>query len=91
MKGHWFYDGDYCPGCSKAITATTFTGHEAISLNGFIYREYGMMIGYLLCGECAERIFRYAQRTPGRQTTLHTRIEERLKAAYIRYLKSLDA
>ena len=91
VKGQWMYGSDYCPGCSKTITATTFTGHEAISLNAYIYREYGMLIGYLLCGACAERVFQAAQRHPGRQSTLHARIEERLSAAYLRYLKSLDA
>lgn len=91
VKGQWFYDGDFCPGCSKPITAMKVQGGEALSLNAFIYREYGMLIGYMLCGACAERIFRGAQRNPGKQSTLHTRIEERLSAAYLRYLRSLDA
>lgn len=91
VKGQWFYDSDYCPGCSKPITAIRMPGGDAVSLNAFMYREYGMLIGYLLCGACAQRVFRGAERHPGRQSTLHTRIEDRLSAAYLRYLRSLDA
>ncbi len=90
IKGQWFYDGD-CPGCGSPISAMKFKNKDALSLNAFIYRPRGMLIGYLLCGRCAEYIFQAAEKNPYTQTPLHTTIEQNLTAAYLRHMASLDA
>ena len=91
VKAHWFYDGDACPGCGGVIDAMQIEGEEAISLNGFIYRKRGVLIGYVLCSRCATQIFEAAKRNPGRQTARHATIEANLSKAYDKYMGSLDA
>ncbi len=91
VKSHWFYDSDACPGCGGVIDTMQIEGNEAISLNGFIYRERGVLIGYVLCSRCATKIFEAAQLNPGRQTPRHTTIESNLRKAYDKYMGSLDA
>jgi len=91
VKGYWFYDGDPCPGCGSAVSPMKHKGKNALSLNAFIYRPRGVLIGYLLCGRCARYIFRAAQKTPYTQTSLHAEIERNLSAAYQQHLASLDA
>ena len=91
VKGQWFYAEDTCPGCGAPIGAMKFKNKDALSLNAFIYRPRGILIGYLLCGRCAEHIFAAAEKKPYTQTPLHTTIEQTLTAAYLRHMASLDA
>lgn len=91
VKGYWFYDGDSCPGCGSPVTAMKHKGKKALSLNAFIYRPRGVLIGYVLCGRCARHIFQAAQKNPYTQTQLHAVIEQNLTVAYKRHLASLDA
>jgi len=92
IKSFWFYDGDLCPGClARPIDAMKIKGKDALSLNAFIYRSRGVLIGYFLCQTCATYIFDEAQKNPYKQTPLHTDIEQNLSAAYHKHLASLDA
>lgn len=91
VKAFWFYDDNPCPGCGSEIDAMQFKGQEALSLNAFIYRERGILIGYFLCGRCGGRIFRDAEKNPNQQTSLHTIIEMNLAEAYRKYIRSMDA
>jgi hypothetical protein len=91
VKGFWFYDGDPCPACGFPIDTLKYKGEDTLSLNAFIYRPRGVLIGYLLCGLCAQQILQAAQRNPGVQTPLHAVIEQNLIKAYQRYLASQDA
>lgn len=88
VKSRWFYDGDGCPGCGKAISAMKYKQQKALSLNAFMYREHGVLIAYLLCGKCAHFIFQDAEKNPGslKETPVHDKIEKTLKAAYVRLL-----
>lgn len=92
VKSFWFYDGDFCPGClARPIGVIKMKGENAMSINGFIYRARGVLIGYFLCEVCAKFIFKEAQKNPYKQTPLHTDIEQNLKDAYHKHLASLDA
>jgi hypothetical protein len=92
VKGFWFYDGELCPGCLQSeINTVDFKGEEALSLNAFIYRERGILIGYFLCRFCAAYIFEQTDKHPGVDTPLHRKIEKNLIAAYHKHLDSLDA
>jgi hypothetical protein len=91
VKGYWLYDGEPCPGCGFPIDAMEWKGSEALSLNAFIYRPRGVLIGYLLCGRCAQQIFQAAEKNPRVQTPLHSVIEGNLIRAYQRFLGSKDA
>jgi hypothetical protein len=83
IQSYWFYDSDLCPGCAQRPVGTLkIRGREALSLNAFIYRERGVLIGYLLCETCAKYIFKEAQKHPYVQTPLHANIEKNLIAAY---------
>ncbi|MGD9564428.1 MAG: hypothetical protein AB7F88_19485 [Pyrinomonadaceae bacterium] len=86
VKSRWFYDGDNCPGCGKAVKAMKFKGKDALSLNAFIYRDHGVLICYLLCGKCAKWIFKRSETDPHGQTELHVEIEKTLKSAYVKKL-----
>ncbi len=91
-KGFWFYEDELCPGCLQApIDKMKFKGEDALSLNAFIYRERGILIGYFLCGLCATYIFEQSEKRPGVQTPLHGTIEKNLIVAYHKHLSSLDA
>ena len=91
VKGRWLYDGETCPGCQREIDTVKIKGEEALSLNAFIYRPRGVLIGYMLCGRCAKEIFKAAKKNPYTQIPLHTKIEENLVAAFKRYLASMSA
>jgi len=91
VKHYWMYDGDPCPGCGFPVDIMQYKGKDALSLNTFIYRPRGVLIGYPLCGRCAQQIFQAAEKNPGVQTALHAVIENNLIAAYQRHLASLDA
>lgn len=86
IKGYWFYKPDPCPGCRRGIDAMRYKGKDALSLNAFIYRERGVLIGYFLCGECAAKIHEATATNPGKQIPLHTVIERNLVQAYRRHL-----
>jgi hypothetical protein len=92
VKSYWFYPGDLCPGCSRPTDGVMkFKGKDALSLNAYIYRERGVLIGYLLCKTCARAIHTAAQKTPYRQTPLHTQIEQFLNAVYLHHLRKQDS
>ena len=92
MKSFWLYDGDLCPGClARTIDTMKIKGKDALSINGFMYRLHGVLIGYFLCETCASYIFKEAAKNPYKQTHLHTDIERNLAEAYHKYLASLDA
>lgn len=91
VKSHWFYDGNTCPGCGRAIDTVKWEGEEAMSLNAFIHRKPGVLIGYMLCGRCGEQVMRAGQGPFRRETALHAKIERTLIEAYERYMRSLPA
>ena len=92
VKSFWLYSGELCPGClARPIDKIKFKGKAALSINGFMYRPRGVLIGYFLCEACANYIFKAAEKNPYKQTPLHTDIERNLADAYLGYLSSLDA
>lgn len=91
VKSHWFYRSEICPGCGEEVNAMKFKGRDALSLNAFINRERGVLIGYLLCGHCAGNIMSSAKKNPYKETALHAEIEHNLTKAYKQYISSLDA
>jgi hypothetical protein len=92
VKGQWFYTGELCPGCSiRPIEVMRYKGKAALSMNAFMYRARGVLIGYLLCEVCATQIFKAAEKNPYQQIPLHNDIERNLIAAYHQHLTSLDA
>ena len=91
VKSQWFHDGDGCPGCGREIDAVKVKGGDALSLNAFIFRERGVLIGYLLCGRCAKHIFRESKKNPFKETALHGVIETNLKEAYLKHIRSMNA
>jgi len=52
-------------------------------LNVYIYRERGVLIGYLLCKTCAKIIHIAAQKNRDLLILLHTQIEQFLAAAHL--------
>lgn len=86
VKSKWMHDGDGCPGCGKKVGGMKYKGKDAVSLNAFIYREHGVLIAYLLCGKCANHIFKQSEKDPYSQTPLHDEIEKNLKQAYVKHL-----
>lgn len=86
IKGFWFYEPDPCPGCGRTIDAMKYKGQRAMSLNAFIYRERGILIGYVLCSQCGKQVFKAVETNPGKQTPLHATIEANLIKAYLQYL-----
>jgi len=89
VKYFWVYDGDLCPCCfTNEIDELTYSGHKSISINAFMYRERGVLIAYLMCGECAKEIIAKSKDGP---TKKHQSIEKNLIEAYHNYLNSLDA
>lgn len=86
VTNRWLHDRDDCPGCGGEITETKMKGKNLLSMNAFIYREHRVLIAYFLCGKCAKKIFKSAERNPGGKTPLHGRIEENLKSAFVRHL-----
>lgn len=81
VKGRWFYDADDCPGCRKKVGGMKFKGKDAMSLNSFIYREHGVLMIYLLCGKCGNKVMKATANTP-----LHVEIEKNLKERFIKQL-----
>jgi hypothetical protein len=92
VKSFWFYDDELCPGCmSNPIGVVKFRGKDSVPINGFMYRERGVLIGYFLCGTCAETIHSEAKKNPYKETPLHADIERNLIAGYHKHLSSLNA
>jgi hypothetical protein len=92
IRSYWFYNGDLCPACSqRSVGVIKFNDKNALSVNAFIYRERGVLIGYLLCETCAVRIFQDAQKNPYTQTPLHAAIERNLRFAYLSFITNTDA
>jgi hypothetical protein len=92
IQSYWLYDGGLCPACTQdSVGVIKIKGKNALSLNAFIYRERGVLIGYFLCEACARRIFRDAQKNPYTQTSVHAEIERNLVSAYLAYIEKLDA
>lgn len=91
VKGRWFYDDPRCPGCQRKVSKMRYKGKDAISLNAYIYRKRGILIGYMLCNRCANMVQRAAERNPGVQLGLHRGIEDTLGQAYEQHLNSMDA
>jgi hypothetical protein len=89
IKSYWFYESENCPSCGYKATLFKRDGKDLLSLNTFIYRERGVLIGYFLCGNCAQRVFRNAKKNPGVQISVHDRIEATLMAAYQKHMNSL--
>ena len=86
VKGRWLHDGDGCPGCGKEITVTKYKKQDALSLNAFLYRDHGVLIGYMLCGKCATHILREAEKRPSGKLAIHEVIERNLKQAFLKHL-----
>jgi hypothetical protein len=86
IKGRWMHDGDGCPGCTKEITVTKWKKRDALSLNAFIFREHAVLIAYVLCGKCANHIFRESEKNPHRKLAIHDEIEKNLKHAFLAHL-----
>jgi predicted RNA-binding Zn-ribbon protein involved in translation (DUF1610 family) len=91
IKAYWFYDKDPCPGCGRKVDAMRHKEGRALSLNGYIYRKRGVLIGYFLCARCANEIHRSAKRQPGVQIGRHDTIEATLDQAYEAHMNSMDA
>jgi hypothetical protein len=92
VKSFWFYDGEFCPAClARPIGTIKMKGKNAVSINSFIYRARGVLIGYFLCETCAKFILTEAEKHPYQQTSLHTEIEMNLINAYHNHLSSMDA
>ena len=92
VKSFWFYEGELCPGCNlNPIGVVKFKGKESVAINGFMYRQRGVLIGYFLCGTCATHIHSEAQKHPYMETPLHAEIEKNLIAGYHKHLSSLNA
>jgi hypothetical protein len=83
IRSRWFHTEEACPGCEKKLTNMKYEGKNAISLNTFIFREQGVLIGYLLCGKCAKQLFKKGE-APGKHLPLHDAIEKTLKSSYLK-------
>jgi hypothetical protein len=80
----WVYDGDLCPCCMKRqADLMKYDGKDALSINAFMYRERGVLIAYILCGQCAMDIIELSKNGP---TPMHKSIETNLINAYLRQL-----
>ena len=77
----WWYESEWCPCCGRRPVGLWANpeGQTALSLNGWIYRERQVLIGYLLCRRCVEDLTRAS---PAQEITMHRQIEGRLRAAY---------
>ncbi len=92
VKAFWFYEDEFCPGCAvRPIGTMKIKGEDSVAINGFMYRQRGVLIGYFLCGTCATYIHGEAKKNPYKETSLHTDIERNLIAGYHKHLKSLNA
>ena len=86
LKGRWLHNADGCPGCGLEISVMKFKKKKALSLNAFIYRDHGVLIAYMLCGKCANLIFKESETNPFRKLPIHDEIEKNLKQAFLKHL-----
>ena len=86
IKGRWMHDGDDCPGCGSEVGVTKYKKQDALSINAFIFREHGVLIAYMLCGKCANHIFREAKKKPFTKLPIHEEIEKNLKQSFVKHL-----
>ena len=95
VKAFWFYEGDRCPCCGELNPIGEMTERDRrVSLNGFMYRARGVLIGYIMCMKCATAVMVACQEKEAQltgTTPLHQAIEQNLIRAYHRHLASLDA
>ena len=88
IKTYWFYSESVCPCCGKRQTVVFKHENEnAVSLNAFMYRERGVLIGYVLCGFCISELLKTSQK---RQMIMHENIEKNLIAAYQKYMSRMN-
>lgn len=84
VKSYWVHASERCPCCAKRpIDFMDYKGERALSLSVFIYRERGVLIGYMLCPVCGQEVMRTSSKW---QAKMHEDIERNLIAAYKRYL-----
>ena len=91
IRAHWFYGHDTCPGCESEVDTFEQAGEKLLSINAFIHRERGVLIGYFLCSHCVGVIRAAARRGPLVKTPLHDSIESTLVNAYRDHLRCMDA
>ena len=91
IRGHWFYGHPGCPGCGSDVDAFERDGESLLSINAFIHRKAGVLIGYFLCRLCYETVQTAVRKNPFRRSKVHAAIETSLVSAYDAYLQSLDA
>ena len=88
IKTYWFYSESVCPCCAKRQTAVFKHKNEnAVSLNAFMYRERGVLIGYVLCGFCISELLKTSKK---RQAIMHENIEKNLIAAYQKHVSQMN-
>ncbi len=90
VKSYWFNDSGICPGCGQQVGKVQYKSKDVVSLNAFIYREVGVLIGYFLCQRCMKEVFRTAKQTPGQQGPRHDAIEANLVAAYQQHVSAME-
>jgi len=83
VESTWIYDRKNCPGCGKGASYKSRPG-KALSINAFLYRPQGVLIGYILCKKCGVKV-----RRTTRKALLHTTIEHTLSNAYLADADSL--
>ena len=91
VRSHWFYGHDACPGCGFEVDSFERDGETLVSINAFIHRERGVLIGYFLCSSCVREVQTAARRGPLQKSPVHDSIETTLVDAYHRHLGLLDA
>ena len=91
IKSYWFHESDFCPSCGRKVDFFKVKRGQAISLNGFLYRQRNVLLGYFLCGRCAKRIHQDARLYPGVETEQHAKIELTLITAYHQHMNALDS
>ena len=89
VKSFWFNDSNICPGCGRATGVVKYQGQDALSLNAFIHRKPGVLIGYFLCTRCMDKVMRAGKQKPPREIALHDTIEANLIAAYQQHMSTL--
>jgi len=82
IKNSWFHASDTCPGCGRRVAVIKHKGKPALSLNGFIHRKPGVLIGYMLCSRCVKVVMEAGKKFPPTETPLHATIEMNLINAY---------
>ncbi len=89
VQGYWVYSEDLCPGCQvNDIGDFYIKGQRQVSINGYMYRARGILIAYLLCGDCAKQVIANSTQ---KNLPVHETIEKTLAKAYERYLRSMNA